>query len=208
MMDEIPGIGKKLKESFEEKGITIRQLHNKNIYDKLPLVTQLYLKLKPLKRLPHDVLKRVVSNIEDVFGNIFIATGSFRRKKAFSKDLDLVFTKPITWILNKFKQNFNIEVYATGESRASFYMKTSKGWFTVDVFTVDKKDLAAMVLYSTGSKEFNVRMRVAYKHRNMLLNQYGAFLYTKSGLRKIPAKNETDYFDLIDWKYLDPIDRS
>jgi DNA polymerase (family 10) len=59
------------------------------------------------------------------------------------------------------------------------------------------------MLYSTGSKENNIRMRAKAKSQGLLLNQYGLF---KKG-EKINLKTEKDYYDYLGMKYLEPHER-
>jgi DNA polymerase (family 10) len=57
-----------------------------------------------------------------------------------------------------------------------------------------------MLLYFTGSKDNNVRMRAAAKARGLLLNQHGLW----NGKRRIPLASERDAYHKLGLQYLEP----
>ena len=70
-----------------------------------------------------------------------------------------------------------------------------------------------MLLYSIGSKKFNIKMRTLAKRKGYLLNQYGIFKYKadqkniSQSDEPIHVKSERDFFKILDIPYVLPINR-
>jgi len=79
--------------------------------------------------------------------------------------------------------------------------KSTKKIYKIDAFRTTKEDSIPMLLYSTGSKEFNVSMRSKAKKLGYLLNQKGLF---KDGEKVPNLKTEKDYFDILQMEYKEP----
>lgn len=73
--------------------------------------------------------------------------------------------------------------------------------YKIDAFRTNTADKIPMLLYSTGSKEFNVMMRGKAKKLGYLLNQKGLF---KDGKIVPDLKTELDYFKILDLEYKEP----
>jgi DNA polymerase/3'-5' exonuclease PolX len=73
--------------------------------------------------------------------------------------------------------------------------------YKIDAFRTNTADKIPMLLYSTGSKEFNVMMRGKAKKLGYLLNQKGLF---KDGKLVPDLKTELDYFKILDLEYKEP----
>jgi DNA polymerase (family 10) len=124
-----------------------------------------------------------------------------------SRDIDimLVDDKPaalanyIAFVQHKIK---DIWQYAHGPDKASFIIFYKK-YVKLDIFRTPQKFKWAMMLYSTGSKEFNIRMRGIAKKKGLLLNQKGLY----DAHTRLPDSSERDYFDHLDMPYLAPQER-
>ena len=76
--------------------------------------------------------------------------------------------------------------------------------YKVDIFRTEKKYKNAMLLYATGSKVFNIKMRTIAKKKGYTLNQKGLY---KNG-KLIPIKSEKGFFKKLDMDYLEPEERN
>lgn len=200
MLLAIPGIGPSKAHELIKAGVEkLSDLSSKSslLHDD----TLLYLKYKPLTQIPR--------NISDNFNNIlkklnFTTTivGSYRRGLSFSRDLDvmLVSDKPVlTEFINELSKVLPLVVYSQGDAKASLII-TKKPTFKVDIFQTDKLHATSMLLYSTGSRELNVKMRAIAKKNGYLLNQQGLF----KGKMRLPLRTERDYFTALNLPYLPP----
>ena len=75
--------------------------------------------------------------------------------------------------------------------------------YKYDVFRCQSSEEASMLLYSTGSKSFNIKMRANAKRQGYLLNQHGLF---KNG-KMVPTHFEADFFNILGMQWLEPKDR-
>ena len=85
-------------------------------------------------------------------------------------------------------------------------LKNYKINLKMDLFIAPKLEYPFAQLYSTGSKEFNIRMRRLAKSKGYLLNQKGLY---KSGkrLNSSKFKSEKSIFDFLNMKYVSPKSR-
>jgi hypothetical protein len=70
----------------------------------------------------------------------------------------------------------------------------------VTVFRAAKAELGAMILHTTGSDKFSVRMRAIAKSKGYKLNQYGLWM----GRRKLAGKTEESIFSFLKTDYVPP----
>lgn len=68
------------------------------------------------------------------------------------------------------------EVLAAGETKSSVRLSIHGARIQCDLRVVDPSQFGAALLYFTGSKEHNVRLRERAQKRAMTLNEYGLFL--------------------------------
>ncbi len=73
----------------------------------------------------------------------------------------------------------------------------------MDIFIANSKNYYSMLLYTTGSKDYNVKTRAAARKHGLLLNQEG--LFDKAG-KKInkPTDTETEILKYIGMNYTPP----
>ena len=83
-------------------------------------------------------------------------------------------------------------------------IEPNKKIYKIDVFRTSIEDQIPMLLYSTGSKEFNIVMRGKAKKLGYLLNQKGLF---KKGEKVDNLTSEKDYFDILGMAYQEPRER-
>jgi DNA polymerase (family 10) len=94
-----------------------------------------------------------------------------------------------------------IDILTAGSERISLLYESRGIARQVDLLFAN--NYPAALLYFTGSKEFNERVRAAAKRQGMTLNQNGLFM---AG-RVVNAKTEGDIFAALKLPYLRPPDR-
>lgn len=197
---EIDGLGKSKVDELIKSGIKrISDLHKYNI----PLQTKLYLQLKPSKTISSSYIS-TLDNKLNKYTKAYCIVGSYRRKKPFSRDVDILITSKLDNFIKHIRRLGDFHIYSHGDDKISGYL-VSDIVIKIDVFKVDKDKLAFMKLYSTGSKEWNIYMRYIAKSKGYLLNQNG-LKNIKSG-RYIPCKTEKCIFKKLDIPYKAPKDR-
>lgn len=165
--------------------------------------------------------------------------GSYRRNTKTSNDIDVMLVTDLEDGIHKFfekiSKSYKVYPYSKGSDKMSFIidLRKEKGFkfttksesmdskskkvhqdnneavYKLDVFRVEKDNFVPMLLYSTGSKEHNIKMRGKAKALNMLLNQKGLFKKENDGsMFKITDLNsEEDYFKALNMEYKNPEDR-
>ena len=157
--------------------------------------------------------------------------GSYRRKKPFSGDIDVLILHP------DIKTNDEIEeldndilgdivshltkkkflVDHLTESGKTKYMgmcklkKIGRGR-RIDIRFIPYESKASAILYFTGSGNFNKYMRAEALKKGYTINEYGIYKTKKVGKKnvkdkQIPVETEKDIFDLVKIDYLAPENR-
>lgn len=212
---EINGIGKGRAEELYNQGVrSISDLSKKSIFASLPIETRYFLKYPPLRAIPHEEIKKFYKELsakvlpEKIKHHI---VGSYRRKKDFSRDVDLMIvsndTNILEQIVNKIQKTpgLDFKIYSNGPDKVSGIMITKKIIFKMDIFRTIPKEYPFMLLYSTGSKEFNLKMRANAKRKGLLLNQKG--LYENKKIISSHIKTEKQIFEMLNMEYVKPEDR-
>lgn len=135
--------------------------------------------------------------------------GSLRRGKETIGDIDiLVSTDHPKKVTEVFIHLPGVKtVQAHGETKASILNEDN---VQVDLRIVDDQSFGAALLYFTGSKNFNVRLRQIAIDRKMKVNEYGIFKITepKKGNepveKLIAAKTEKECLAALDLPYVEP----
>lgn len=78
----------------------------------------------------------------------------------------------------------------------------------IDIRFVPWISKATALLYFTGSKEFNERIRKHAKQSNMTLNEYGIYVKQDSQLKRIVTHTEQDVFRVLKLNYMEPSERT
>ena len=184
-------------------------LANKKYRSLLSKETVAYLDLKPADKIPHDYIKKFEAIIKKLSCKSLklLIVGSYRRKKAFSSDVDIMIVSnkenAIEIFKNKIQALFESRVYAQGPNKLSMII-IADITFKIDAFKTTPEEEIPMLLYSTGSKDFNIYMRGTAKKQGYLLNQKGLY---KAGSLISGLKKEEDYFDILGIPYIKPENR-
>jgi DNA polymerase beta len=146
-----------------------------------------------------------------------MVAGSYRRRKAESGDIDIVIasrddtvkaSSHVPTIVEYFQQ-YGVfkEILGMGEVKclAICQLDSTTPHRRIDLEIVDNIDSwGSCLLYFTGSKELNVRMRELAKSKGWTLNQNG--LFDVDG-KRFPIEKEEDYFSILGMEYLPPESR-
>ena len=93
-------------------------------------------------------------------------------------------------------------VLSKGPSKCSI---EAEGAHQVDMRLVEKKCFGAALLYFTGSKQHNIKIRQLAKKKNYKLNEYGVFSISPSGREKFLAgKTEKEVYEQLSMQWVPP----
>jgi DNA polymerase (family X) len=125
--------------------------------------------------------------------------GSIRRRKEIVKDIDiLVAGIDYKRISSVFVSLPEVEdVLLEGDTKTSCRLRSG---IEVDLRVVDETAFPYALLYFTGSKEHNVRLRGIAKKRGWKLNEYGLF----EGERLIKCRDEGEIFKALGLSFIPP----
>lgn len=130
--------------------------------------------------------------------------GSLRRRKETIGDIDLIVCaqrrdcKKI--IRNILKIDLVGRILVSGETKLSFLLQQSDT--QVDIRLVDEDQYGAALLYFTGSKEHNIKLRTWAKSKGWKLNEYGVFEIKTN--RKLTGKTEEEIYQWLGMQYIPP----
>jgi len=186
-----------------------------------------------------DLLKRIprteMNNWRDILTSIFqdtldslnlegslIISGSYRREKEDSGDVDVLIISKIynELLMNLFYRNLleagilkEENVMASGGTKIMAVAKILDTFRHVDIFYFSSDVFPFALLFTTGSKEFNLKMRSHALKLGFSLNERN--LTKKSGglvsedeynakINKKAPESEEDIFNFLDYKYIEP----
>ncbi len=135
--------------------------------------------------------------------------GSLRRGKETIGDIDiLVATADPKKVTDTFIQLPGVKtVQARGDTKASILNEDN---VQVDLRIVDENDFGAALLYFTGSKNFNVKIRQIAIDKKMKVNEYGVFQITESKKgqdpveTRIAGKTEKECLAALNLPFIEP----
>lgn len=130
--------------------------------------------------------------------------GSMRRRKESIGDIDiLVSSKKPEKVMDVFCTLEEVEaITAKGETKSSVRLKSG---LNADLRVVDENVFGAALLYFTGSKEHNVRVRQLGITKGFTLNEYGLHKGTAEKKGKLMAsKTEEEIYKAIGLSYVEP----
>jgi len=147
-----------------------------------------------------DIVKMLGNSLEGY--RKFHVCGSVRREKRRVGDIDIVI------VLNDYEtfcrslEKIVRHVLISGTRKIRVLISND---IQVDFQIVDEEEYGAAVLYMTGSKWFNIRMRSVAKKKGLKLNEYGLW----DNNNKRVALSEEEIMTYLGFeKYLDPKTRS
>ncbi len=137
---------------------------------------------------------------DDAVARLEVA-GSFRRGRDTVGDVDLlVVSDEPAAVMARFRAYEEVErVLGSGESKTSLVLADG---LQVDLRAVEAAAFGAALLYFTGSKAHNVRLRQRAQERDATLNEYG--LWTEDGTERIAGASEADVYEALGLPWIAP----
>ena len=133
-----------------------------------------------------------------------VIAGSIRRKKSIIGDIDIIIQAGIAYrkkIVNQFITIPQVErVLAKGSTKASVLLK--KSGVQVDIRLVHHYEFGAALLYFTGSKEHNIKLRSIAKNSGYKINEYGLF----DGItqKRLASATEAEIYSFLHLPFIPP----
>ncbi len=179
------GLGAKIEENILH-GIEIHQELKKRmlLFEALSAVRPI---IEDLKRLPEV---RLISE-----------AGSLRRRKETIGDIDILTssTRPGT-IMKAFIHFPEVkEILAKGLTKSSVRLKDG---LQVDLRVVKPGSFGAALVYFTGSKSHNIKIRELAKKKKLKVSEYGVF--RSKGNKKIAGKTEEEVYKSLGLPWIPP----
>ncbi len=127
--------------------------------------------------------------------------GSLRRRKDTVGDIDiLVCTAQPEELMKTFTSMPRVDhVLAHGSTKSSVVLNNG---VQVDLRAVPEQSYAAALLYFTGSKEHNIRIRALANRKGYLLSEYG--LFTLTDKKPIACNSEKSIYKQLGLHYIPP----
>ena len=130
--------------------------------------------------------------------------GSLRRMKETIGDIDIIIAVR-TGFGNRIVKNFTAlpavsEVIVAGATKASVRLGSPD--IQVDIRIVNEDEYGSALLYFTGSKEHNIRLRTLAKEKGLKINEYG--LYEMTTGRRIAGETENSIYRILGMEFIEP----
>lgn len=228
-LSQIMGIGstQALKLVNDHKIMSILNLKEAYESNKIDLTHEQILGIKYYKHLKYRVPRSEANKFKIIIDRELnklnkdlksVIAGSFRRGKDEIGDIDLIiYNKNMNKVPKILLQTIidqlnsiivaDIAIGVTKYNGLISFKKKNTKVRRLDIRIVPYTSFATTLLYFTGSKEFNQKMRSIAKKKGYLLNEYGLYKLTKNGKIKIFVLNERDVFNKLNMKYISPINR-
>lgn len=150
-----------------------------------------------------------------------IICGSYRRQKSFSGDVDVILTHSNVLTKKDIKNNY-IEKFVNILKNKNIIIDslTSDDVYTkymgiyklnnyplrrIDIRFIQYESFYSAILYFTGSRDLNKKMRHVALSMNYTLNEYGLF---DENNKMFDIKSEKNIFDILGLEYLTPDKRN
>jgi DNA polymerase (family 10) len=133
--------------------------------------------------------------------------GSLRRKKETIGDIDIIILaepRHRKKIVSRIISLPQVEkVLAKGITKVSLVLKQKN--VQVDIRLVHDYEYGAAMLYFTGSKEHNIKLRIIAKQRGYKINEYGIFDAVTN--KRLAGETEEEMYQFLKLKYIPPEQR-
>lgn len=139
----------------------------------------------------------------------YLMCGSYRREKDYSNDIDIVISYKNKNIPDKIietlkKTNYILdEINFNHKNKFMGFVKSLNNKNIVrrlDIQFVHPSSFYTAILYFTGSKDFNIKLRNYCIKKNFKLNEYGLYKNNK----KLKINNEEDIFNHLNIPFIPP----
>ncbi|MBI3617728.1 MAG: DNA polymerase/3'-5' exonuclease PolX [Candidatus Omnitrophica bacterium] len=132
-----------------------------------------------------------------------VAAGSLRRGRETVRDIDILVdsTEP-SKVMDVFVHLPQVKnINAHGETKSSVLTQDN---VQVDIRVVEPKSFGAALLYFTGSKDFNIKLRQIAIKKEMKVSEYGIFSLKGGREKMLAGKTEEDCFKALGLPYVPP----
>ena len=130
--------------------------------------------------------------------------GSLRRKKETIGDIDIIIEAEMKDRKKILKNILSLQqvskLIEAGITKATIILKNKN--IQVDIRFVNADEYGAAMLYFTGSKEHNIKLRIIARNKGYKLNEYGLFEIT-TGKKNVGA-TEASIYNALGLKYIPP----
>lgn len=125
--------------------------------------------------------------------------GSLCRQKETVRDIDiLVISDKPDEVMDTFTKLSPVkEILAKGQTKSSVRTRDD---VQIDCRVVEEKSFGAALLYFTGSKNFNIKLRQIAIKEGLKINEYGVFRNDKF----VGGRTEEEIFKILDMAYIEP----
>jgi DNA polymerase (family X) len=125
--------------------------------------------------------------------------GSIRRRKEIVRDIDILAAGPDPKALSSHFRSLPAveEIIAEGETKTSVRLYSG---IEADLRVVNKESYPYALIYFTGSKEHNVKLRGIAKKKELKLNEYG--LFTNGDSARLYS--EAEIYEYLGLSYIPP----
>lgn len=213
------GIGESKAESLYDKNMrTLDDLRsNQDLLTKNQKIGLKYYE-ELLKRIPREyiyifqlVIRVILVHEFGIESFKMKVAGSYRRGATKSGDIDCLITsktitlKDIIRVLIKWK--VVTDVLSMKDEKFMGVVNCPSGqWFRfrMDIEFLPEEEWGSGLLYFTGSKDFNKRMRAIAKRKGLTLNQHGLF---DSEGKRLLLYTEKEIMEYLDMKFVIPSER-
>jgi DNA polymerase/3'-5' exonuclease PolX len=209
---EIYGVGPKKAKELAEKFKSIDELkRNTSVLNaKQKIGLNYYKDLK--NRIPREIIDDYDKKFNEIFDKFdldYEIVGSYRRGALESGDIDVIFKSDDEKVFDKIiaelqKENVIQETLSKGKHKSMTICKINGDKYgrRVDFMIANVEDYPFAILYFTGNKDFNVKMREISKSKGFTLNEY-LFQNVKDDF-----KTEKDIFKFLEIPYIEPKNRN
>lgn len=209
--EKIIGIGPKTALELVSKGL--RTYEDLKGYPDLTELQKVGLKYhdQVMVRIPRDIIESVFRSIKDIIrptdDDDMILSGSYRRMKETSGDVDILICSDSIQDISSFDIPGSIPMTAGKQKRSFLYpVGTGDRLVQVDMFVSPKKNCPLYLNYSTGSFDHNIALRTKAKKLGYHLTQ--SSLTRLSDGSEVPVKSEEELYAILGMKYIEPKDRN
>lgn len=210
----VHGIGPtKANELYTQHGIsTVEELQSRTDLLNNVQIKGLRYHADCLKRIPRAEMDKHNALLKTIIKIPFSIAGSYRRKETSSGDIDVIICgkpggadtfNPLDDMVSALeKSKYMVDTLAHGDKKFMGICKLPRfcTFRRIDLMVIDPERYPFALLYFTGSKTFNVKMRFKALKMGYSLNEFG---FTPPVPGKV-FKTERDIFDFLEMKYVDP----
>lgn len=134
-------------------------------------------------------------------------SGSYRREKIESGDIDILIDKNISGFVSFLEESeYIIETLASGTCKFEGVIKLGSQACRIDIYQINNsKSWPFALLYFTGSKKLNIKMRNKAINKGYKLSEYGLEGYENNINCEI--NSEEDIFKALDMEFINPKNR-